>query len=85
MICPPVNLPSCKERDEIVEVESAEAGSALSIKTQPVNAQGNIGDTVSFTVLQYPLRSQVTLQNLPAVIPGLMGYSVSTMTEMENR
>ena len=37
-------------RDEIVEVESAEAGSAVVIITQPQSAKVAIGETVTFTV-----------------------------------
>ena len=37
-------------RDEIVEVESAEAGSAVNIITQPQSVKAEVGDTVTFTV-----------------------------------
>ena len=44
------DLPSGKERDEIVEVESAEAGSSIVITSQPKNKRVEDGTKATFTV-----------------------------------
>ena len=45
-----MHLPSCKVRDEIVEVESAEAA-AVSITSHPKDIEASVGETVEYKVV----------------------------------